>query len=249
MRVSLTKIKFRVNLRTAPDQLVSVRNRCGHPFVHRPLDQSVGGDGDIDVNGDGGDDDPVHEDLLQAVERSYVEVPAAAAAAYVQPAVEPAYLSHQYLDEQPTVFAAEYSPLPVNGAYATDYHLPTSPYLAPYSTHSNYAAPATVAAPANVAVVAAPVAIASHGDYQSVSPPSSPSTSSGSMGVVTTNSTNEYQKYKSVELGDELTPHPPGWDKNPEFCQTKLRAYRSRIRKRSNVVIIFLGKMSNLVCP
>merc|ERR1712212_959460 len=43
----------------------------------------------------------------QAVERSYVEVPAAAAAAtYVQPAVEPAYLSHQYLHEQPTVFAA-----------------------------------------------------------------------------------------------------------------------------------------------
>jgi len=150
---------------------VSVRNRCGHPFVHRPLDQSVGGDGDIDVNGDGGDDDPVHEDLLQAVERSYVEVPAAAAATYVQPAVEPAYLSHQYLDEQPTVFAAEYSPLPANAAYATDYqsfHLP-SPYFAPYSTHTNYAAPAAVAAPAPAPVAAAPVAIASHGDYQSVS--------------------------------------------------------------------------------
>jgi len=123
----------------------------------------------------------------QAVERSYVEVPAAAAAAYVQPAVEPAYLSHQYLDEQPTVFAAEYSPLPANAAYATDYHsyhLP-SPYFAPYSTHTNYAAPAAVAAPvaapaaapaaapvaaaAPAAVAAAPVAIASHGDYQSVS--------------------------------------------------------------------------------
>jgi len=102
----------------------------------------------------------------QAVERSYTK-----AAAYVQPGFEPAYLSHQYLHQyQPTVFAAEHSPLPVNAyAYATDYHLPTSPYLAPYSTHSNYAAPATVAAPANVAVVAAPVAIASHGDYQSVS--------------------------------------------------------------------------------
>ena len=161
-------------------------------------------------------------DWLQAVERSYTK-----AAAYVQPGFEPAYLSHQYLHQyQPTVFAAEHSPLPVNAyAYATDYHLPTSPYLAPYSTHSNYAAPATVAAPANVAVVAAPVAIASHGDYQSVSPPSSPSTSSGSMGVVTTNSTNEYQKYKSVELGDELTPHPPGWDKNPEFCQRNLRGF------------------------
>ena len=191
MRVSLTKIKFRVNLRTAPDQLVCARNCRGHPFVHRPLDQSVGGDGDIDVNGDV-DDYPVHEDLLQAVERSYVEVPAAAAAAtYVQPAVEPAYLSHQYLHKQPTVFAAEYSPLPANAAYATDYqsfHLP-SPYFAPYSTHTNYAAPAAVAAPvaapaaapaaapvaaaAPAAVAAAPVAIASHGDYQSVSPPRS----------------------------------------------------------------------------
>jgi len=107
----------------------------------------------------------------QAVERSYIKAPAVAAATYVEPAFEPAYLSHQYLHQyQPTVFAAEHSPLPVNAyAYATDYHLPTSPYLAPYSTHSNYAAPATVAAPANVAVVAAPVAIASHGDYQSVS--------------------------------------------------------------------------------
>merc|ERR1712212_890201 len=101
----------------------------------------------------------------QAVERSYVEVPAAAAATYVQPAVEPAYLSHQYLDEQPTVFAAEYSPLPANAAYATDYqsfHLP-SPYFAPYSTHTNYAAPAAVAAPAPVAApvaAAAPAAVA-----------------------------------------------------------------------------------------
>jgi len=105
-------------------------------------------------------------DWLQAVERSYTK-----AAAYVQPGFEPAYLSHQYLHQyQPTVFAAEHSPLPVNAyAYATDYHLPTSPYLAPYSTHSNYAAPATVAAPANVAAAAAPVAIASLGDYQSVS--------------------------------------------------------------------------------
>ena len=216
----MTTRTFRVNLLTAPAQLVCARNLP--TFIHRPLDQSdgagadddgAGGYGDVDgdggadgINGDGGADDPVHGDWLQAVERSYIKAPAVAAATYVQPAFEPAYLSHQYLHQyQPTVFAAEHSPLPVNAyAYATDYHLPTSPYLAPYSTHSNYAAPATVAAPANVAVTAATVAIASHGDYQSVSPPSSPSTSSGSMGVVTTNSTNEYQKYKSVELGDEL---------------------------------------------
>jgi len=126
----------------------------------------------------------------QAVERNYVEAPAAAAAyvpaaaatAYVQPAVQPAYLGHQYLHHQPTVFAAEYSTLPVRGVYPTDYqsyHLPT-PYSAPaagYLTHSNYAAPpaavaapvAVAAAPVAVAAVAAPVAIASHGDYQSVS--------------------------------------------------------------------------------
>jgi len=116
----------------------------------------------------------------QAVERNYFEAPAPAAA-YVQPAVQPAYLGHQYLHHQPTVFAAEYSTLPVRGGYATDYqsyHLST-PYSAPaagYLTHSNYAAPpAAVAAPVVVAAapvaaaVAAPVAIASHGDYQSVS--------------------------------------------------------------------------------
>ena len=203
MRLSLTTRMFRVNLLTAPAQLVCARNLPTPTFIHRPLDQSDGAGGDVD-NSDGGADDPAY--WLQALERSYTKAPATPVATYVQPAFEPAYLSHQYLHQyQPTVFAAEHSPLPVNAyAYATDYHLPTSPYLAPYSTHSNYAAPATVAAPANVAVVAAPVAIASHGDYQSVSPPSSPSTSSGSMGVVTTNSTNEYQKYKSVELGDEL---------------------------------------------
>ena len=211
MRLSLTTRMFRVNLLTAPAQLVCARNLPTPTFIHRPLDQSDGAGADDDgaggygdVDGDGGADDPAY--WLQALERSYTKAPATPVATYVQPAFEPAYLSHQYLHQyQPTVFAAEHSPLPVNAyAYATDYHLPTSPYLAPYSTHSNYAAPATVAAPANVAVVAAPVAIASHGDYQSVSPPSSPSTSSGSMGVVTTNSTNEYQKYKSVELGDEL---------------------------------------------
>ena len=169
-----------MNLRTAPAQLVCARNLPTPTFIHRPLDQSDGAGGDVDgdggadgINGDGGADDPVHGDWLQAVERSYIKAPAVAAATYVQPAFEPAYLSHQYLHQyQPTVFAAEHSPLPVNGAYATDYHLPTRPYLAPYSTHSNYAAPATAAAPANVAAAAAPVAIASLGDYQSVSPPS-----------------------------------------------------------------------------
>ena len=166
MRLSMTTRTFRVNLRTAPAQLVCARNLPTPTFIHRPLDQSDGAGGDVD-NSDGGADDPAYGDWLQAVERSYTK-----AAAYVQPGFEPAYLSHQYLHQyQPTVFAAEHSPLPVN-AYATDYHLPTRPYLAPYSTHSNYAAPATVAAPANVAAAAAPVAIASLGDYQSVSPPS-----------------------------------------------------------------------------
>ena len=128
---------------------------------------------------------------------SYAEAPAAYVqpavnvqpAAYVQPAVQPAYLSHQYIRPQPTVFAAEYSQLPVSDFYATDYQGYNS-YLAPAPvathtvTHSNYAAPPTpVAAPLSVAaaaphavaaaapraVAAAPVAIASHGDYQSVS--------------------------------------------------------------------------------
>merc|ERR1719352_204833 len=48
----------------------------------------------------------------QAVVSSYAEAPAPAA--YVQPAIQPAYLSHQYLHHQPTAFAAKYSPLPVN---------------------------------------------------------------------------------------------------------------------------------------
>jgi len=140
----------------------------------------------------------------QAVVSSYAEAPAAYVqpavnvqpAAYVQPAVQPAYLSHQYIRPQPTVFAAEYSQLPVSDFYATDYQGYNS-YLAPAPvathtvTHSNYAAPpAPVAAPVAVAaaapvavaaaphavaaaapraVAAAPVAVASHGDYQSVS--------------------------------------------------------------------------------
>jgi len=139
----------------------------------------------------------------KAVVSSYAEVPAAHVqpainvqpAAYVQPAVQPAYLSHQRQYHQPTVFAAEYSPLPVNSIYATDYQGYNS-YLAPAPvpthtvTHSNYAAPpAAVAAPVDVAaaapravaaapvavaadsyaVAAAPVAVVSHGDYQSVS--------------------------------------------------------------------------------
>merc|ERR1711990_1133134 len=114
-----------------------------------------------------------HSDLhAQALERSYVEAPAA----YVQPAVQPAYLGHQYLSHQPTVIAAEYSTLPVGGVYATDYQsyqLP-SHYSAPvavatYSTHSNYATPPAPAAAPVAAAVAAPVATANHGDYQSVS--------------------------------------------------------------------------------
>ena len=127
---------------------------------------------------------------MQALEKSYVEAPAVAAA-YVQPVVQPAYLSHQYIRHQPTVFAAEYSTLPVSGVYATDhesYHLPTT-YSAPaavathsnyapapapvavagYSTHSNYAAPPAPAAAPVAAAVATPVATASQGDYQSVS--------------------------------------------------------------------------------
>ena len=131
---------------------------------------------------------------MQALEKSYVEAPAVAAA-YVQPVVQPAYLGHQYIHHQPTVFAAEYSTLPVSGVYATDYenyHLPTT-YSAPaavathsnyapapaavaapvavagYSTHSNYAAPPAPAPAPVAAAVATPVATASHGDYQSVS--------------------------------------------------------------------------------
>merc|ERR1719352_1465337 len=92
-----------------------------------------------------------HPELhAQAVVSSYAEAPAA----YAQPAIQPAYLSHhQYIRAQPNVFAAEYSPLPVNSIYATDYQGYNS-YLAPAPvpthtvTHSNYAAPpAAVAAP------------------------------------------------------------------------------------------------------
>merc|ERR1711990_799506 len=102
-----------------------------------------------------------HSDLhAQALERSYVEAPAA----YVQPAVQPAYLGHQYLSHQPTVIAAEYSTLPVGGVYATDYQS--------YQLPSHYSAPVAVATPSSYAApaaIAAPVATANHGDYQSVS--------------------------------------------------------------------------------
>merc|ERR1719180_80995 len=62
------------------------------------------------------------EHHAQAVVSSYAEAPAAYVQpavnvqpeTYVQPAVQPAYLSHQYIHRQPTVFAEEYSPLPVN---------------------------------------------------------------------------------------------------------------------------------------
>ena len=105
---------------------------------------------------------------------SYAEAPAAYVqpavdvqpAAYVQPAVQPAYLSHQYIHPQPTVFAAEYSQLPVSDFYATDYQgynsylAPTAPVATHTVTHSNYAAPpAAVAAPVAVAA-AAPHAVA-----------------------------------------------------------------------------------------
>ena len=93
------------------------------------------------------------------MERSYAE---AASAAYVSPQVEPAFFSHH----QPTVFAAEFSPLADNRIYATDYqsYRLRNPYLAPalVPSHSNYQAPAP----------GAPVEIASQGLFQSVSPAS-----------------------------------------------------------------------------
>ena len=117
------------------------------------------------------------------MERTYVEVPAT----YIQSEVQPAYLTHQY--HQPTpVFSTEYSPL------AYELQIPYSA-PAPIVTHSNYAAPPvpveTVAVshraepvpvavatstnyvePLALAVQTAPVAsvaVASHGDYPSVS--------------------------------------------------------------------------------
>ena len=97
------------------------------------------------------------------MERSYAE---AASAAYVLPQVEPAFFSRH----QPTVFAAEFSPLADNRIYATDYqsYRLRNPYLAPalVPSHSNYQAPVAVA-------VAEPsVEIASQGLFQSVSPAS-----------------------------------------------------------------------------
>ena len=95
------------------------------------------------------------------MERSYAE---AASAAYVSPQVEPAFFSHH----QPTVFAAEFSPLADNRIYAADYqsYRLRNPYLAPalVPSHSNYQAPAPVAEPS--------VEIASQGLFQSVSPAS-----------------------------------------------------------------------------
>ena len=97
------------------------------------------------------------------MERSYAK---AASAAYVSPQVEPAFFSRH----QPTVFAAEFSPLVNNRIYATDYqsYRLRNPYLAPalVPSHSNYQAPVAVA-------VAEPsVEIASQGLFQSVSPAS-----------------------------------------------------------------------------
>ena len=93
------------------------------------------------------------------MERSYAE---AASAAYVLPQVEPAFFSRH----QPTVFAAEFSPLADNRIYATDYqsYRLRNPYLAPalVPSHSNYQAPAPVAV----------IEIASQGLFQSVSPAS-----------------------------------------------------------------------------
>ena len=101
------------------------------------------------------------------MERSYAE---AASAAYVLPQVEPAFFSRH----QPTVFAAEFSPLVNNRIYATDYqsYRLRNPYLAPalVPSHSNYQAPVAVAEPS--ALAAAPVEIASQGLFQSVSPAS-----------------------------------------------------------------------------
>ena len=101
------------------------------------------------------------------MERSYAE---AASAAYVSPQVEPAFFSRH----QPTVFAAEFSPLADNRIYATDYqsYRLRNPYLAPalVPSHSNYQAP--VAVPEPSALAATPVEIASQGLFQSVSPAS-----------------------------------------------------------------------------
>ena len=103
------------------------------------------------------------------MERSYAE---AASAAYVLPQVEPAFFSRH----QPTVFAAEFSPLVNNRIYATDYqsYRLRNPYLAPalVPSHSNYQAPAPVAVTEPSELAAAPVEIASQGLFQSVSPAS-----------------------------------------------------------------------------
>ena len=97
------------------------------------------------------------------MERSYAE---AASAAYVLPQVEPAFFSRH----QPTVFAAEFSPLADNRIYATDYqsYRLRNPYLAPalVPSHSNYQAPVAVS------VSEPSVEIASQGLFQSVSPAS-----------------------------------------------------------------------------
>ena len=115
------------------------------------------------------------------MERTYVEVPAT----YIQSEVQPAYLTHQYHQPAP-VFNTGYSPL------AYQLQIPYSA-PAPIVTHSNYAAPpvsvetvavshraeplpVAVATPTNhveplaLAAQTDPVAVASHGDYPSVSP-------------------------------------------------------------------------------
>jgi len=117
----------------------------------------------------------------KAVERTYVEAPAT----YIQSEVQPAYLTHQYHQQAP-VFNTGYSP------FAYQLQIPYSA-PAPIVTHSNYAAPpvpvetvavshraepVAVATPTNyvesmpLAAQNAPVAavaVASHGDYPSVS--------------------------------------------------------------------------------
>ena len=118
------------------------------------------------------------------MERTYVEAPAT----YIQSEVQPAYLTHQYHQPAP-VFNTGYSPL------AYQLQIPYSA-PAPIVTHSNYAAPpvsvetvavshraeplpVAVATPTNYVepvplaaqtVPVADVAVASHGDYPSVSP-------------------------------------------------------------------------------